>query len=73
MMCESMSHSGMVRQDPETESDPTSRESEAAPQTAMTVGMTMVLPSSHSPAVQDQAMGAALSERQLGLDSREAG
>ena len=26
----------------------------------------MVLPSSHSPAVQDQAMGAALSERQGG-------
>ena len=39
---------------------------------AMTVGMIMVLPSSHSPAVQDQAMGAALSERQLGFNSREA-
>ena len=37
-----------------------------APDMAMTVGMTMVLPSSHSPATQDHAMGAALSERQLG-------
>jgi hypothetical protein len=37
-----------------------------APGMAMTVGMIMVLPPSHSPAMQDHAMGAALSERQLG-------
>ena len=39
---------------------------QVAPDMAMTVGMTMVLPPSHSPATQDHAMGAALSERQLG-------
>ena len=42
-----------------------------APGMAMTVGMIMVLPPSHSPAMQDHAMGAALSERQLGWNSRE--
>ena len=66
VLCGSTSQSSWCAMIRFAESDRTSCKCRVAPDMAMTTGMTMVLPSSHSPAMQDHAMGAALSERQGG-------
>lgn len=66
VLCGSTSRSSWCAMIRFAESDRTCCKCRVAPDMAMTTGMTMVLPSSHSPAMQDHAMGAALSERQGG-------